>query len=285
MMAPPDRRFPGWTPGVDRCTEVISPVPVNKLAATLDESAPGYRNGDKLPPLWHWIFFIKPVPHAELGRDGHPRRGGFLPSVTLPRRMFAGMKTDFLHPLIIGLEAERVSEVAGITEKSGASGSLVFVRVRNSIRQQGRLCIVDEQEIVYRDKGEPLALPEVAPFPQPVAKAWSEDITVDAGMLFRFSATTFNSHKIHYDRTYAAAEEGYPALVVHAPLVAMLLLQLLRKNTEKHIKRFEYRALAPLFDGQPFRLSAVVGEDDIISMEVQRSDGEFAARASCITAE
>ena len=273
--------FPGWRPKVESCTDMISPALVNRLAATLDERTPDYVEGDRLPPLWHWIFAIKPVPHTGLGQDGHPQRGSFLPPVTLPRRLFAAMKVNFLQPLIIGHETGRESEVIDITEKSGASGNLVFVRIRNSFKQRGNLCVVEEQDIVYRDKGAPVALPDVKPFPEPEANTWSHELIVDAGMLFRFSAVTFNSHKIHYDRTYAAAEEGYPALVVHAPLVAMLLLQLVREHTDKEINRFEYRALAPLFDGQPVRLCAAAEGADTISMQVQRSDGEIAVRASC----
>ena len=280
-----DQLFPGWTPKIDSCTEIISPVPVNRLAATLDESAPDYKEDDNLPPLWHWIFFIKPVLHAGLGRDGHPKRGDFLPPVQLPRRMFAGMKTDFLHPLIIGLEAERESKVIDIKEKPGVSGPLVFVRVENRIRQQERLCIVDEQEIVYREQGAPLTLPEAKHLPEPPAKGWSQEMIVDAAMLFRFSAVTFNGHKIHYDRTYAATEEGYPALIVHAPLVAMLLLQLLRKNTDKTLRRFEYRAMAPLFDGQAIQLSAVEERADTIYMQVLRTDGKTAAQAKCVMSD
>ena len=277
--------FPGWTPKVDSSTEIISPTPVNRLAATLNEAAPDYQDGDNLPPLWHWIFFIKPVPHAGLGRDGHPKRGEFLPPVALPRRMFAGMKTDFLHPLIIGLEAERESEVIDINQKSSTSGPLVFVRVQNRIRQNGRLCITDEQEIVYREMGVPLTLPETKHLPEPPADSWSQEMTVDAAMLFRFSAVTFNGHRIHYDRSYAATEEGYPALVVHAPLVAMLLLQLVRRNTGKRVNRFEYRATAPLFDGQPFQLSAVEEGSDAVNMQVLRADGKTAARARCVVIE
>ena len=243
------------------------------------------KEDDKLPPLWHWIFFIKPVPHAGLGRDGHPKRGDFLPPVALPRRMFAGMKTDFLHPLIIGHEAERESEVIDINEKSSASGPLVFVRVQNRIRQNGRLCITDEQEIVYREMGAPLTLPEANRLPEPPADSWSQEMTVDAAMLFRFSAVTFNGHKIHYDRTYAATEEGYPALIVHAPLLAMLLLQLLRKNTDKTLRRFEYRAVAPLFDGQVIQLSAVEDRADTIYMQVLRTDGKTAAQAKCVMSD
>ena len=274
--------FPGWRPKVERCTDMISPAPVNRLAATLDEPAPDYGEGDRLPPLWHWIFTIKPVPHSGLGEDGHPRRGGFLPPVTLPRRLFAGMKTDFLHPLTIGLEAERESGVIDITKKSGASGDLLFVRLRNSIRQQGNLCVVEEQEIVYRDKGAPVVLPEVKPFPKPAANSWTKELIVNAEMLFRFSAVTFNSHRIHYDRTYAATEEGYPALVVHAPLVAMLLLQLLKESTGKTVRQFVYRALAPLFEGQTVRLTAAAEGVDTISMQALRADGKIAARASCV---
>ena len=277
--------FPGWTPKVDSCTEIISPTSVNRLAATLDEAEPDYGDGDNLPPLWHWIFFIKPVPHAGLGRDGHPQRGGFLPPVQLPRRMFAGMKTDFLHPLIIGHEAERESEVIDVKEKNGASGPLIFIRVLTKIKQKGRLCIMDEQEIVYREMGAPLTLPETKHLPEPPANSWSQEMIADAAMLFRFSAMTFNGHKIHYDRTYAATEEGYPALVVHAPLLAMLLLQLVRRNTGKRVRRFEYRAMAPLFDGQPFQLSAVEEGTDSVNMRVLRADGKTAARARCVVGE
>lgn len=277
-----NKLFPGWEPKAERCTDIITPAQVNRLAATLDEPAPDYGEGDELPPLWHWIFTIKPVPHSGLGKDGHPERGDFLPPVTLPRRLFAGMKTEFLHPLIIGLEVERESEVIDIAEKSGTSGDLLFIRIRNSFRQQGNLCVVEEQNIVYRDKGASIVLPEVTPFPEPAADSWTKELIVNTEMLFRFSAVTFNSHKIHYDKAYAAAEEGYPALVVHAPLVAMLLLQLFRKNSEKRIKRFEYRALAPLFDGQPARLTASAAEGvDSISMQALRADGKIAARASC----
>ena len=273
--------FPGWRPKVERCSDIITPAQANRLAATLDEPAPDYGEGDRLPPLWHWIFTVKPVSHSGLGKDGHPRRGDFLPPVTLPRRLFAGMKTDFLQPLIIGLEAERKSEVIDITKKSGASGDLLFVRICNSIRQQGNLCVVDEQEVVYRDKGAPVMLPEVKPFPEPAADSWTKELILNAEMLFRFSAVTFNSHRIHYDRIYAAQEEGYPALVVHAPLIAMLLLQLVRRNCDKKINRFEYRALAPLFDGQPVRLCAVAKEGGTINMKALRADGKIAAQASC----
>ncbi len=284
-MARFDELFPGWIPKVDSVTELISAAPINKLAATLNEAAPDYQDGDNLPPLWHWIFFIKPVPHAGLGRDGHPKRGEFLPPVALPRRMFAGMKTDFLHPLIIGHEAERESEVIDIKEKNGASGPLIFIRVLTKIKQKGRLCIMDEQEIVYREMGAPLTLPETKHLPEPPANSWSQEMIADETILFRFSAVTFNGHKIHYDRTYAALEEGYPALVVHAPLLAMLLLQLVRRNTGKRVKRFEYRAMAPLFDGQPFQLSAVEEGADSVNMQVLRTDGKTAARARCVVGE
>ena len=280
-----DELFPGWIPKADSVTELISAAPINKLAATLNEAAPDYQDGDNLPPLWHWIFFIKPVPHAGLGRDGHPKRGEFLPPVALPRRMFAGMKTDFLHPLIIGHEAERESEVIDVKEKNGASGPLIFIRVLTKIKQKGRLCIMDEQEIVYREMGAPLTLPETKHLPEPPANSWSQEMIADAAMLFRFSAMTFNGHKIHYDRTYAATEEGYPALVVHAPLLAMLLLQLVRRNTGKRVQRFEYRAMAPLFDGQPFQLSAVEEGTDSVNMRVLRADGKTAARARCVVGE
>lgn len=275
--------FPQWIPRVDNCNEIISPVPVNRLAATLNETTLDYREGDSLPPLWHWIFFIRPVPQGGMGRDGHPKRGDFLPPVSLPRRMFAGLKASFRQPLIIGPDAERESEVIDIKEKSGAAGPLIFVKIQQRIRQKRRLCLIEEQELVYREMGASMALPVVESFRKPPANSWTETVTVDAATLFRFSAVTFNGHKIHYDRAYARKEEGYPALVVHAPLVALLLLQLVRKNTDKRVTQFDFRAMAPLFDGQPFQISAVAAEAGGISLQALRPDGKIAARASVRT--
>lgn len=209
--------------------------------------------GDHLPPLWHWLYFPPTHPSADLDRDGHPRRGGFLPPVPLPRRMWAGSEVSFELPLRLGDTVERLSTVTDVCHKRGRSGDLVFVSLRHEWFRAGELAIAEQQQLVYRepDRGGSGAAPAGAPA-QP---QWSRTIHPDPVMLFRYSALTFNSHRIHYDRDYAVREEGYAGLVVQGPLTATLLLeQLLREQPEARVESYHFRGLMPLLDGEPFRL-------------------------------
>jgi 3-methylfumaryl-CoA hydratase len=213
--------------------------------------------GCPLPPLWHWFYFLPRAAQSALDVDGHPQRGGFLPPIPFPRRMFAGSRLRFLAPLRLGTPATREGEIRNVVLKSGRSGSLAFVTVGYRVMQGGVVCIEEEQDIVYREPGAPVAAPIVAPYAPAADVAWARTITPDARLLFRFSALTFNAHRIHYDRPYARDSEGYPGLIVHGPLTAILLADLVARNTTRAIAAFSFRGLAPLFDLAPFHLTGV----------------------------
>jgi 3-methylfumaryl-CoA hydratase len=208
---------------------------------------------DVHPPLPHWAFFLPMARDDEIGGDGHPRRGGFLPPITLPRRMFAASRIDFETPLELGTLAEMTSTVANVAHKSGRSGELLFVEVERSLLQGGTLRVRERQSYVYRDAGAPISMP-VPAAQAPEGELWHPDEV----NLFRFSATTFNSHRIHYDLPYATGVENYPALVVHGPLIAAKLAGLASRDGT--LASFAFRAQAPLFLGQPIRLRKGDGE-------------------------
>jgi 3-methylfumaryl-CoA hydratase len=236
--------------------------------------------GRPLPALWHWFYFLPRAPRSEIDHDGHPRRGGFFPPVTLPRRMFAGARTRFLQPLTIGESATREGEILDVRETSGKSGQLVFVTVRYRISQGGTLCVEEEQDIVYKEAGPPISAPEILPAPpEPPQGAWVNDVTPDTTLLFRFSALTFNAHRIHYDWPYARDEEGYPGLVVHGPLTAILLAGMVETNSHKSLSRFVFQGRGPLFLPHPFRL---IGqrEGDTVTLDAHGPDGRVALHAT-----
>ncbi len=235
-----------------RC-DVLSTAPVAALSASLDYEHPRALIGDPLPPCWHWLYFQDAVAASGLGVDGHARRGGFLPPVSLPRRMWAGSRLRFVAPLTVGEAVRRVSTIATITHKQGRNGELVFVTVRHRIFQGENLAIEEEQDLVYREPGAANVVP--LPRPAPAVAQWSRDLRPDTVLLFRYGALTFNSHRIHYDRDYATREEGYASLVVQGPLTATLLLDLLhREIPEAEVAAFEFRAIRPLLEGLPLRL-------------------------------
>jgi 3-methylfumaryl-CoA hydratase len=189
--------------------------------------------------------------------------------------MFAGARLRLHRPLVLGKPARREGVIRNVTTKTGRSGSLAFVTVGYSFYQQGELCLEEEQDIVYREPGAPVAAPTpVEPPPLP-EDAWSLTVTPNSRLLFRFSALTFNAHRIHYDRAYATGEEGYPGLVVHGPLTSVLLLQLVRSRAQRQVVGFSFRGQAPLFDLAPFRL---VGQPlgSRVALEAQGPDGKVA---------
>jgi 3-methylfumaryl-CoA hydratase len=237
----------------------IDPDRVAALANTLDlKDIPA--EGEGLPAAWHWIFFNPFVRRSEVGADGHPRKGGFLPDVGLPRRMWAGGRLRYYAPLSVGAQAERSSEILSVTPKSGKAGRLVFVTVRHLVTSGGCTCIEEEQDIVYREPPQPGA---AAPPMQsaPIDAGWSEAVTPDPVLLFRFSALTSNAHRIHYDTPYACNEEGYPDLVVHGPLISSLLQGLAqRARPDQRLVRFDFRAVSPLFVDRPFHIEGSDGD-------------------------
>ena len=239
-----------WVGREQASEQAIDPFPARALAGLLDRpQVPA--EGDPLPLPWHWLYFLDAPARAQLGTDGHPQRGGFLPPVPLPRRMWAAGRLQAHAPLLIGRIARKVSTVRSVDLKEGKSGPLVFVTVDHALSQDGRLCLQEEQNIVYRDAPQaPAPLPPGEP--APAQAAWQRALVPDASLLFRYSALTYNGHRIHYDRDYAVREEFYPALVVHGPLLATWLLDLLQtERANATLTGFSFRALRPTFDGAP----------------------------------
>lgn len=235
--------------------------PARRLAASLGDLAhPFDADASALPPLWHWLYFLDATPRAETGSDGHAKKGGFLPPIALPRRMYAGGRFTFSGELSFGAPAEKRSTIASVSEKVGRSGPLAFVTVRHELVQAGRVATTEQHDIVYREAADPSAAPP--PPPRSDRQVVSEERVVpDEVMLFRFSALTFNGHRIHYDHPYVTAVEGYPGLIVHGPLIAMLLFEAARRaHLSRPVAAYSFRAMSPFFCGPALRL--VLTESD-----------------------
>ena len=242
-----------WVGKTETATDTITATPYAALSATLDRDPGQAPAGTPLPPLWHWLYFLPLYRQSEVGPDGHAQRGGFLPPVPLPRRMWAASQLEFKRQLRVGDAIRRVSTITDVSEKSGRTGALVFVKVRHEIRanDEASPAIVEFHDIVFREapKDVDVSPPRVAP----AQSRWQRRVVPDAVLLFRYSALTFNAHRIHYDRKYVTGVEGYPGLVVHGPLIATLLLDLLReKLPDATVRRYEFRAVRPLFDTNAF---------------------------------
>ena len=243
-----------WIGRTETMSDSITATPYAALSATLDWPPERPPAGTPLPALWHWLYFLPLARQSDIGPDGHPRRGGFLPPVPLPRRMWAGSQLLFHAPLRVGDPVSRTSTIVDVTEKSGRTGTLIFVKVRHEIRRQNEeaIAITEFHDIVYREAPKP---DDVAPPPKqaPAASAWEKKWVPDDVLLFRYSALTFNGHRIHYDRRYVTGVEGYPGLIVHGPLIATLLLDLLRRQLpDAEVDRYEFRAVRPTFDTNHF---------------------------------
>lgn len=269
-----------WEGKQETHEDVISLATARAMAATLDwEELP--EAGDQLAKSWHWLHFLATARQSKIGRDGHPERGGFLPPVPLPRRMWASGKADFHAPLHIGDSVRKVSTVKSVSHKQGGTGNLVFVVVEHEIYSGDSLAISDTQNLVYREDPDPNA-PAPKPMTPPAAPEFSREVTPDPVLLFRFSALTFNGHRIHYDRDYAMNEEGYAGLVVQGPLSAMLLLDLVRTEMpDATIKHYDYRAVRPLLDGKPFQIQGARG-DDGVTLWVVDHEGAVTMQAKAI---
>ncbi len=238
-----------WIGRTETRRDVVTAAPLAALAALLDRDDPPARVGDAAPALSHWLYFASSYRQSEVGPDGHALKGGFLPPVPLPRRMWAGSRIEFARPLRVGAEVTRVSTIREVTPKEGRSGPLVFVTVRHEVSDEGGLVVADEHDIVFR--GETELAPAGRPAPR--GETWRREIHPDPVLLFRYSAVTSNSHRIHYDHPYATEVEGYAGLVVHGPLIATLLIDLLRRNMPSAtVRTFAFRATKPLFDTSAF---------------------------------
>ena len=252
-----------WQGKSDTLSDFLTAMPVAALSATLDRDDPAPAAGTALPPLWHWLYFLPHARQSEIGPDGHPQRGGFLPPVPLSRRMWAGGRLVWEpgNPLRVGDAARKVSRIESVTHKTGRSGEMIFALVRHEVHNERGLCLTEEHDIVYRaapQPGEKAAAPTAAE----TRATWRREIVPDDVLLFRYSALTFNGHRIHYDRQYVTQEEGYPGLIVHGPLIATLLTDLVRRHESRAvIERFSFRAVRPTFDGHPFFVSGEPSAD------------------------
>ncbi|MBL6941275.1 MAG: MaoC family dehydratase N-terminal domain-containing protein [Rhodospirillales bacterium] len=267
-----------WIGRSESHSDVISLKPVQMMAATLGRTVDTPKDGDPLPAAWHWLYFLGAKPRGDLGRDGHAALGEFLPPVALPRRMWAGGCFDFQKPIHIGETIKKVSTINKVERKSGRSGELCFVTVRHQLFAGDEMRITDDHNIVYRE--DPTSKEPAPPTPAPTNAKIRETITPDPVLLFRYSALTFNSHRIHYDVDYCRDVEGYPGLVFHGPLTATLLLDLAMRNMEgRTFTGFSYRAVAPLFDTSPFTI-ALAHEEDGMILWAETPEGNLAMSAT-----
>jgi 3-methylfumaryl-CoA hydratase len=269
-----------WIGRTESRTDLVTATPLKALSATLDRDDAEPMTGTEVPPLWHWLYFVPMARASDLGPDGHPRRGGFLPPVPLPRRMWAGGRLEFHQPLRVGDAATRVSRIADVSAKQGRSGALAFVTVQHELSGPAGVAVTEAHDIVYRDPPSADA-PPATPRAAPDDEAFSRQIVPDPVLLFRYSALTFNGHRIHYDRSYVTGVEGYPGLIVHGPLIATLLLDLLRRERpEATVRRFAFKAMSPIFDIHPFAVCGRAEGDRGFALWARNHEGALAMQAT-----
>lgn len=250
-----------WIGRSETASDTLTLTPARAMAATLDRKAGPETPGDTLPPLWHWLYFLPLHARHELGPDGHAARGEFLPPVDLPRRMWAGSRFQFHQPLRLGESVHRSSRILDVVSKKGRSGRFVLVTVQHEIHGESGLAITEEQDLAYREAAQPGA-PAPAATAAPAEPQWSHDWIADPVLLFRYSALTFNGHRIHYDYPYTTEVEGYPGLLVHGPLIMTLLLEgLQQEHPDRTLKSASLRAVRPLFHNTPFAIQGRLDDD------------------------
>ena len=276
-----------WIGRTETLHDIVTAAPLRALSATLDREDAEPVPDTKVPPLWHWLYFLPQPRRSEIGPDGHAKRGGFLPPVPLPRRMWAGGRLQWHqgNPLVVGDVVQRSSRIESVKHKTGRSGDLLFVLVSHQIQNAAGLALSEEHDIVYRADPQP---GDPVPSPQPAAKdaTWTTAVVPDDVLLFRYSALTFNGHRIHYDRRYVTEVEGYPGLIVHGPLIATLLLDLLRKNLpDARVQRLEFRAVRPVFDIAPFQVHGKLAHDGkTVMLWTEDHEGWLTMRATATLA-
>jgi 3-methylfumaryl-CoA hydratase len=275
----------GWVGKSRTMDDLVASWPAQALSATFDEADPDPKDGDALPPLWHWLYFLDAARQSKIAPDGHAERGDFLPPVPLPRRMWAGSRFVFEGPpLRIGEIATRCSEITAVNPKTGSSGAMVFVTVRHELSSARGTSFTEEQDIVYREAARP---GETAREPRaaPTDATWTKRVVPDPVLLFRFSALTFNGHRIHYDQPYVTGTEGYPGLVVHGPLMGLLQMELARRaNAGRTLMTFEFRALSPAFAGSALTVGARREADASLTTWVANDRGGLTQQGKVIFA-
>ena len=257
-------------------TDYISTDVLNRMSLTLDYDLT-FNTGDIVPKLWHWLFFLPHVKASEEGTDGHPKTGGFIPIIEgLDRRMWAGSRFWFHNELYASKYAQKKSRVLSVTEKKGRSGKLGFVLIRHEYYQEDHHILSEEHDIVYKQAPTPeTTVASVnASLSTPTKTAqWSETINPNPVLLFKYSALTFNGHRIHYDRDFCKHNFGFPGLVVHGPLIATLLVELIRKNMpDTRVSEYSFRIKGPIFDFQTFKIEGC-REGNIVSLWAVNDSG------------
>ena len=276
--------YDNWIGKTQEIEDNLEVSPLNRMAATLNEQQREYSIGEKVPTLWHWLYFLDSTPQSKLATDGHAKKGEFLPPINLPRRMWAGSRFSFKKSLNVGDKVIRTSHIKDISVKQGKTGVLVFVNVAHELKIDSGLALLEEHDIVYRDNPNPGATP--TPSKKSAIKPdFSEIFTPDPVLLFRYSALTFNGHRIHYDREYVTQVEGYPGLVVHGPLLATLLIDRFQNNNMNlTIRAFEFKALHPVFDLDSFKIcSTKVGKDNKATLWIEDHQHNLCMLASVFT--
>jgi len=260
------RALEGWTPDGVTTSEVVHSWPSAAFSAVLEHEGPAVGVGDPLPPLWHWFHFLDTPRQSELGEDGHPAQGRFMPPIPDRRRMIAGGRLEVRSPIRIGDRITRRAELAEVHVKDGRSGQMVFVTTRYAFFAGEELLLTEEQDVVYRSQppGQARALAERRPVAEPPAQDWQLTCHSSPQLLFRFSALTYNTHRIHYDQPYVTAVEGYPGLVVHGPLLALLLLEIPRRHVEGQVTTFDYRLTSPVIVGDTVLATGVRADTGLV---------------------
>lgn len=283
VATPPEsqpRDWHAWVGRTEQRTDLLTPASAAALAAMLDHDSSEPATGAGAAPLAHWLLFHPLTRQSELDVDGHARRGDFLPPVSLPRRMWAGVRIDFHQPLRVGVPLERRARIVSIQHKHGRAGALVFITVCHELSHGAELVLVEEQDIVYREAAVSAATSAAAAAAATPAADFQRSIVPDPVLLFRYSALTFNAHRIHYDLPYVTRVEGYPSLVVHGPLTATLLLDLLlRQRAQLRVRRLSVRAQRPLFADQPFTVCGRWQDQRAAALWACAGDGAVAMQA------
>jgi itaconyl-CoA hydratase/mesaconyl-C4 CoA hydratase len=260
--------FSPWIGRTQEISDIISRNLAVRIATTLSRPVPA--SGGTLPPLWHWAYFQEPVNEEELGADGHPTRGTFLPPADNRNRMWAGGDVEFFEPLQVDAPATRTSTITDVREKTGRTGSLLFVTLVHETRQGDTLNVREVQNVVYRAPSPPKLKGEEAAPPAD----WQQTVRPSETMLFRYSAVTFNAHRIHYDHPYVTQAEGYPGLVVHGPMIATLMCQaFVDANPTARLARMTYRGLRPLIAPAPFQVGGRITADGQAELWAANEDG------------
>lgn len=281
--------FNAWIGKKEISKDFVNSRPIEMLKALLNEKN---KEVVDLPHLSHWLYFLPIFNQDELSDDGHPRKGEFLPPIPFPKRMWAGGRLSFLIPIQINQHIRRESEITKVEFKQGKSGNMYFVTIKHRIYAEDQLAIIEEQDIVYRDASHPAQVSKNESVNtidrsiiEPKPFSYKKRFPIDTPALFRFSALTFNSHKIHYDRPYAMQQEGYPGLVVHGPLLATLLVDHFQQEyPSKRITTFDFRAVSPVFDFDEFFVCGDIKAQDA-TLWIEKANGQIAMKSTITYSE